>query len=75
MIFPIAMPAFFRHSDNSISEFNIIVAPVSTIKCSLEVLVGLGHEGPCFEFVSVMDWAGWHRISLSTLEVCPGPSL
>lgn len=54
MIFPIAMPAFFRHFDNSISEFNIIVAPVSTIKCSLEVFAGLDHEDPCFEFVSVM---------------------
>lgn len=48
------MPAFFRHFDNSISEFNIIVAPVSKIKCSLEVFVELGHEDPCFEFVSVM---------------------
>lgn len=48
------MPAFFRRFDNSISEFNIIVAPVSKIKCSLEVFVELGHDDTCFEFVSVM---------------------
>lgn len=48
------MPSFFRHFDNSISESNIIVAPVSKIKCSLEVFVELGHEDTCFEFVSVM---------------------
>lgn len=49
------MPAFFRRFDNSISEFNIIVAPVSKIKCSLEVFVELKLAIKIsFEFVSVM---------------------
>lgn len=55
VIFSIAMPAFFRRFDNSISEFNIIVAPVSKIKCSLEVFVELKLAIKIsFEFVSVM---------------------